>query len=281
MNKSKPENIVTVDDLDFELYFVTEVLKLDSLHYGYWKKEWAPTLENMRLAQKEYTDTLLSLIPTEVRNVLDVGSGIGDNASAMSRINLRVSAISPDKNHKKYYPIDSSIKFYNTKLEDFDTTDQFDLILMSESHNYFDAKLALEKTSKLLHPNGYLLVSGIFNLGRDQTLADIHYTELEYTAIATSYGLELIERIDITDNTLPTLEIAYEFYTRYFLPTQKMFNKYLILSARYKWKILSWLFSKQLKQLSRWESYYENRLSPATFKNNAQYLRLLFKNTTH
>ena len=276
--KFEPENIATIDDFDFELYFVTVILGLNSLHYGYWKEDKLQTLENVKEAQGEYTKTLLSLIPSSVKSVLDVGSGIGDNAKAMVKTGLRVSAISPDKNHGQYYLQEPLINFYNLRFENFNEIEKFDLVLMSESHNYFDTNQALEKTNKLLNQNGYLLVSGIFNMSQDKTLDDVYYTEEDYITAAKNNGLELVDRVDITHNVLPTLKILYEMYTKYFLPTKKMFNHYLTFSAKYKWKVLRWLFNKQFKQLGKWESYYGSRLNPDLFENNARYLRLLFKN---
>lgn len=273
----QPENILTVDGLDFELYFATEILKLKSLHYGYWQKGQSLNLENIKLAQEEYTKTLMTLIPSEVRSVLDVGSGIGDNAKAMANMGLSVTAISPDKNHSQFYENSPEIKFFNQKFEDFKIENKFDLVLMSESHNYFKTDVALEKITKLINENGHLLVSGIFNMSKDKTLEDVFYSEQDYIDIAKKNGFELINRIDITENVLPTLEIMDKAWKEYFIPTKKVLSDYLNYSAGLKWKIIKFLFGKQLKQLGKWEKFYQTRSSPEIFNNNGRYLRLLFK----
>lgn len=273
----QPENILTVNGLDFELYFVTEILKLNSLHYGYWQKDQPLNLENIKLAQEEYTKTLMTLIPGGVKSVLDVGSGIGDNAKAMTNMGLFVTAVSPDKNHAQFYANNLDINFFNQKFEDFKTENKFDLVLMSESHNYFRTDVSLGKITKLINENGYLLISGIFNMSEDKTLEDVFYSEQDYIDIAKQNGFELINQIDITENILPTLKIMDKAWKEYFIPTKKVLGDYLNYSAGLKWKIIKFLFGKQLKQLSKWEKFYQTRSSPEIFNSNGRYLRLLFK----
>ena len=87
-----------VAEQDFELYFVAEVLKLSSLHYGYWEVGEASgriDLDEVRRAQSLFTDKLLSFIPGSVNTILDVGAGMGDNARALAAAGYRVTAISP------------------------------------------------------------------------------------------------------------------------------------------------------------------------------------------
>ena len=115
-----PETI-TVNSVNLELMLCTEVLKLNSLHYGYWKKNEELNLKNLRIAQKRYTDHLLKLIPKGTKSVLDVGAGIGDNSLALATKGYNVISLSPDKNHKKYFGKykDKNIKFLNVKFNGF------------------------------------------------------------------------------------------------------------------------------------------------------------------
>jgi len=83
-------------ELNLELFFCTEVLKLKSLQYGYWEQEEKLDLESIRRAQQHYTETLLEMIPEDVHNILDIGCGIGDNARALAAKGYHVTAISPD-----------------------------------------------------------------------------------------------------------------------------------------------------------------------------------------
>src|SRR5438445_4338312 len=96
-----------VDGVNIELFFVSDVLKLKSLHYGYWDEPLAVPgavlgLSDISRAQERYTLNLLQAIPSQVKSVLDVGCGLGDNARAMLGRGLQVTALSPDKNHRRY-----------------------------------------------------------------------------------------------------------------------------------------------------------------------------------
>ena len=125
---------------NLELLFVTDVMGLKSLHYGYWDQIKEITLGNVKKAQERYTETLIDIVPAGVKSVLDVGCGIGDNASALAKRGCKVVVISPDANHKKYFDElkDPNVTFVQTTLEDFRTNQKFDLMLFSESQTYFD-----------------------------------------------------------------------------------------------------------------------------------------------
>src|SRR2546426_10234704 len=89
-----------IDGVNVELFFVSEVLKLPSLHYGYWDEPPGVPgtvlgLSGIRRAQERYTLNLLHALPPQVKRVLDVGCGIGDNARAMLASGLQVTALSP------------------------------------------------------------------------------------------------------------------------------------------------------------------------------------------
>jgi len=85
--------LISINYLELELIFCLKILKLKSLHYGYWQPDDEITMDNLKKAQAQYTTHLLKLIPRGVKNVLDVGCGVGDNALALAKkgIELPVS----------------------------------------------------------------------------------------------------------------------------------------------------------------------------------------------
>lgn len=273
-------NITEFDNLDLELFFLTEILKLNSLHYGYWDENQSITLENLKVAQIHYTNTLISMIPMNVKNILDVGSGIGDVSSTLAKKNYTVTAISPDKNHQKFFSKYSTIKFHNERFEDLNISDTFDCILMSESQNYIDTQKAFSQCDRYLNPKGYLLVSGIFRKNNSKEFNNVTNIELEYIEKAKTKGFNLIEKIDITKNTLPTLDFAFIKYNEYFTPTLHMIKHYLTSSAPLKLKILKFFFKKQLNTLKKINDFYIERLNSQRFFDYTKYLRLLFQKST-
>ena len=279
------QNITEFDGLDLELFFCTEILKLNSLHYGYWEDSKKLTeggkkltLEGLRGAQQKYTDILIEAIPKNVKSILDVGCGIGDVSRALSKLEYDVTAISPDSNHAKYFEnLLSQLTFLQTKFEDLDIDDKFDLILMSESQNYFPTEIGFRQCATLLLPKGYLLVSGMFRKDSGSNIAEVPNTIEDYAKIAEKHGLLLIENVDITPNILPTIDFIYESMESYVEPSVKMLNQFISSIAPLKSWFIKVFFRKQINKTLQIYSYYRRRTNPLFFEKNIVYARLLFQ----
>jgi MPBQ/MSBQ methyltransferase len=265
--------------LNIELLIATEVLGLHSLHYGFWRDGQQVNLANLKLAQAYYTQTLLAMFPKDVTSVLDIGSGIGDNALAMAAHGYKVTAISPDVNHKKHFDSyhNENIKFENCSLENFKSAELFDMFLLSESQTYFDPKVTFDKSKTNLRPGGYILISDIFNKEDQTTKHAVTHTEAQYVAEAKAYGLELIESIDITNEVMPSMELAHTLFTSYILPLTSVTDTYLKATAPIKYKLARFVFKKRISNFSKIVTYYQDRLNPEFFAKNMVYKRLVFK----
>ncbi|MGD2125907.1 MAG: methyltransferase domain-containing protein [Desulfobacteraceae bacterium] len=268
----------TLRDLDFEHLICTELVKLNSLHYGYWDGDEELTLENFRRAQDRYTQTLIALIPQQVTRILDVGCGIGDVSMALVSKGYIVTALSPDKNQKKYFEgyDHKNLAFLNTDFESFWTGEKFDLVLMSESQNYFDMDLGFKKCASLLDRVGYLLVSGNFRIDDSKEFRRVTHIESEYIERASHYGFSLTKSIDITENILPTVQFGEEIYKSYFSPSLGTLKYYIQNAAPIRLKLLKWIFRKELKQLMVTLRDWSERANPALFRERVRYMRFLF-----
>ena len=279
------QNITEFDGLDLELFFCTEILKLNSLHYGYWeeseklKEEGTKlTLDCVRNAQQKYTNILIEAIPENVKSILDVGCGIGDVSKALSKLGYDVTAISPDNNHAKYFENHlSKLTFLQTKFEDLKVDRQFDLVLMSESQNYFPTEIGFRQCTTLLSPEGYLLVSGMFRKDSDSEFTEVPNTIEDYAKIAEKHGLLVIENVDITPNILPTIDYIYESMESYVEPSVKMLNQFISSIAPLKSRFIKFFFRKQIDKTLQIYRYYRRRTDPLFFEKNIVYARLLFQ----
>ena len=279
------QNITEFDGLDLELFFCTEILKLNSLHYGYWAEsekltegDNKLTLECLRDGQQKYTDMLIKAIPKNVKSILDVGCGIGDVSRALSKLEYDVTAISPDSNHAKYFENDlSQLTFLQTKFEDLDIDNKFDLILMSESQNYFPTEIGFRQCTTLLSPEGYLLVSGMFKKDSSSKIAEVPNTIEEYAEAAERHNLLLIKNVDITQNILPTIDFIYESMQNYVEPSAKMLSQFISSIAPLKSRFIKFFFRKQINTTLQLYNYYRKRTDPLFFQKNIVYARLLFQ----
>jgi MPBQ/MSBQ methyltransferase len=271
---------------NLELLIVTDVMGLRSLHYGYWDQIKEITLGNVKKAQERYTETLVDMVPTGVKSVLDIGCGIGDNAEAIAKKGCKVTAVSPDVNHKKYFDKfqNPNIIFVQTSLENFQpenfqTDQRFDLMLFSESQTYFDPEISFKRSQTLLNPNGYILLSDMFTK-RKGNHTRIDFTEEDYLAHAQEYGFKVIESVDITKHILPTIELVDSFYSTYLNPTIKVMDDYLRNTAPIKYRLVKLFFGPQINNLKKIKEHFDRRFDPGFFENEVTYKRLLLQKTS-
>jgi len=269
---------IELDDLDLELFICSDILKLKSLHYGYWDDDQELTLDNVRKAQHRYTSELIKVIPPDVAHVLDVGCGIGDNARALAGQGFRVTALSPDKNHRKYFENRKghSIAFHNQRFEEFRAAQKFDLILMSESQNYFEAQIAFQQCLELLNPGGHLLICGMFRKQETSVFKHVRNVENEFIEKAALHGLHLKNHVDITDHVLPTLKFANQAHREYLEPSFALLKHYFGQTSPWKLRLLKFFCGKELKNLRKIYKYYHEFFDPTLFKQHVRYLTLLF-----
>lgn len=274
-------NITTFKKLDLELFFVTEVLKLNSLHYGYWEDCDVRDIDGLRTAQSRYSEKLISWIPSDVTSILDVGSGIGDNARLLASKGYRVTAMSPDVNHGTRYESMENVAFVNTTFEEFRSPDKYDLILMSESQNYFDTTVGFEQTVKYLNPCGYLFVLGKFRNAHTPEFSSVTNVYDEYLDVAKFHGLNAIRSEDITPHAVPTLELAGKWLSEYGMPMRRLFEYYVLKNRSPRALILRsllWVLSPLYKhELGRITDAYEQHLNTEFFQQYVRYQMVLFR----
>lgn len=199
------------------LQFYNELLGINQTHFGIWQQGDELTLDNMRDAISRYTDFLINLIPEGVDTVLDIGCGYGGVANRINEQEFTVKALTLDQiqieHCRREYP---GINFFRTGFLEFTSSSTFDLLLMSESSQYFDINLGLQKSSELLKTEGFLLVADYYfqsEADHREAKGSGHNLAQYQKSIANS-DFQLIEQIDITERILPTLAFAYDLFSK-------------------------------------------------------------------
>ncbi len=275
---------ISHDEINLELYICTRILKLNSLHFGYWENGEALTMDNVRRAQARYTEKLLGHIPEDVRTVLDVGCGIGDVSKALLGRHYRVTALSPDREHARYFrqPDLAAVRFHNVKFEDLDLDETFDLVLMSESQNYFDTDVGFSQCRRYLRPGGYLLVCGLFKKSANgQVFEHLRNQEDRYMAAAEAHGFALRKHVDITRQVLPTMQYAQEAFDAHVLPLLEVVDRYARATSPLKRKVLRLIFRKEWRRASVIRKYYEEFFDPALLEEHVRYATHLYQYDGH
>ncbi len=271
---------ITEKGINMELFLCSEILRLPSLHFGYWEGNEPLNMENMRKAQVRYNTQLIGHVPPTVNTVLDVGCGIGDISRSLSELGYTVSALSPDANHARVFattPALQPVQFYHSKFEDLNIDKKFDLILMSESQNYFEKHAGLQQCRRYLNDGGYILICGMFRKERNQYFIDMHNVESEYITDAAKAGFALLKNVDITGNVLPTMKFATEQYHSYIVPFLNLANLYYQGVSSFKQRLIQWYFRKEIKNAKRIHKYYLEYFDSELFKKNVVYVTHLYK----
>ncbi len=134
--------------LDFEAMLSEAVFGHGFLHYGYWP-EGRPDVPSARAlgeAQQAWFDRMAATIPHGVSTILDIGSGTGANALALTRQGYRVDCVSPSEqlNAMARAKLPAEVQIYTSTFEELDLPRRFDLCLFAESFHYIRLIPALD-----------------------------------------------------------------------------------------------------------------------------------------
>jgi SAM-dependent methyltransferase len=140
------------------------------------------------------TAFLLSELPQAPARVLEVGCGSGDLAIALAEAGYDVVAIDPEAPDRP--------RFHRTTIEDFDSTDAFDVVVAQLSlHHVADLPIALDKVVGVLAPEGRVVIDDFGWERLDEAVAEkagIPYAEWqeehEHLHTAETMLAELDER---------------------------------------------------------------------------------------
>ena len=271
------------DSLDLEIY--VKGFGLKSLHQGLWQKGQPVTLDELSKAQKNYTIKLIDMFPEEVETVLDVGAGVGDNAIYMADKGMKVTCISPSPSQENYFaenilPEYENVTFIRSRFEDLEINEKFDVVLMSESSNYFPMENGLDQIIRYLKRGGYLVMGSHFRKDSRRAFKEMHVHE-SYLESAKKRGLILVEDIDVTSQVIQTMELYHNIY-KYIPPFTEVLIDFYKKSFRKKYRIISKLvsmfFNKELDMVK--EMLFEvgpRRTDPKLFLEYLTYRFIAFK----
>ncbi len=265
---------------DLVLEFCIKVLGLKSLHWGFWEKGEELNIESLRKAQERFSRVLKENIPPNVKTILDIGCGVGDNAQCLAKEGYSLTCISPDLNHKKVFDLikNKNITFHQDTIERFLTKKKFDAVLMSESAHYFDKDIAFAKFQKIIRENGFIVAAGLF---RKSATKEYSYfpVEKEWIASANLHGFSVIERKDITSHVIPTSRLGGKLLEQNLKPGVNILTRYMKKRSPFQYSILKLIFSKQIKEL---ESYFRigpipEMFNPKLFERKGRYIIYVLK----
>lgn len=200
--------------LDFEALMSEVIFGHGFLHYGYWPDgaPEVPSAEALGRAQQAYFDRLLAAIPAETETILDVGSGTGSNARALTEAGFKLECLCPSEqlNEMARRKLPDTVKVHTVRFEDFESDKRFDMCLFAESFHYIELEPALRQTARYAR-NG-VVIFDYFRLPGKGTLAEgeegTRGTHAEFLAEVARQGVfRVVEDADMTDAIIPTFQV--------------------------------------------------------------------------
>jgi len=254
------------------------LFKTSDLHYGWWPADLAVKPENISRAQENYSNFLISHIPSGVKTILDVGCGAGELAKKLFQHGYQVEGVSPARLLSREAKKNVGEKFliYEDKYENLQINKKYDLIIFAESFQYIDLKCALEQTNHFLDTGGYFLICDFFQTEApgESALGGGHRLS-EFNQMIKNYPFSNIKDIDITGYVAPNLQLVDEMLQTMGKPLWELLLFYLRNNHPLLTKLLEWKFRKKIEKIER--KYFQGARNAENFKIYKTYRLLLYQ----
>jgi len=214
---------------DLELALYATLFGNNFLHFGYFENPpsdaQSMSMADMKKAMADYADLLASRVERGEK-AIEIGCGMGGLLARLDAAGVDVCGVTPDKSQAahigKNWP---HIAIDNCRFEDLgEKTERFDVAINSESFQYVDLVTGIKKIDQLLKPNGRWLMSDYFRFSEEAHNGSGHILA-DFEAALAAGGFEIVERVDITQNVLPTLRYAYFLAANLALPVADFMSR--------------------------------------------------------
>jgi SAM-dependent methyltransferase len=231
---------------DFGLRFLHQVLGLDFLSYGLWDGD-PLILAGLKTAQERYARLLCDWVPDDVTRILDVGCGTGGTALLLGERGFEVEGLSPDPFQQEVFPKRTGRPFHLMRFELFRPEHPFDLVMMSESAQY----IMLDQLFRCVmrhSPGAYLLIADYFRVadGSGPAAKSGHPLD-DFLDEARLWGFETVRQLDITEQVVPTLDLARLCVDRYIRPTIEIARQSAMAKSRLLARVGAWIVRRTCK----------------------------------
>lgn len=227
------------------------------LHYGYWdplpNSNEELTLTRLRTAQQAYSAKLLALIPEGTQTVLDVGCGIGGNATSLLDQGFVVEGLAPDPFQQEQFLQNTQGRaiFHLSQFETFKGTHLYDLILLSESSQYMAADDIARCAASLLKPGCYLLLADMLrsDASYDEGIFSNCHIVTELTTALEKAGFRMVKTEDISAQIAPTIDLCIENFRTFGVSTFTYLSDLVAIAVPPVHKLLRWAYQRWLQKL--------------------------------
>lgn len=263
------------DDLELALYGA--IFGNDFLHYGYFPQPPADaesiSFADLKRAMDDYATLLVERVRPGER-VLDVGCGMGGLLARLDAAGARPVGVTPNAAHAAHirarWPHIALIESEFERIDAAAIAPKFDAIVNAESFQYIDLDAGMRQVRALLAPEGRWIVIDYFRLSADAKNRSGHLLAA-FEAALVHHGLAIAERVDITENVLPTLAYGRLLATRFALPLARFASEKFFLRRPFA----AHLFQPAVR--SKLDAVKLDTLDPDVFRREKRYMLFTLK----
>lgn len=208
---------------DLELEFYRACFGNDYLHAGYFDPIPADaesiSFADLKRAMQAYTDLVATRVPDGAR-VLDVGCGTGGLIGQLRARGIEASGLTPSAAHARYVRERYGCTVLESKLEDIELDrwcGRFDVLTSMESFHNVPPERGVPIMRALLTPGGRWINIDYYRLHPDTRNRSGRLLE-DYRRALDAAGFEVVEQIDVSANTAPSMAFAHLVASRIVLP---------------------------------------------------------------
>jgi SAM-dependent methyltransferase len=260
---------------DLELALYGAIFGNNFLHYGYFPAPPADaehiSLADIKQAMDDYATLLVQRVSPGER-VLDVGCGMGGLIARLLAAGARPTGVTPNTAHAAHiratWPQAELIESVFERVDAQRVGARFDAIVNAESFQYIDLDAGMRNVRALLDPQSGArrwIVIDYFRLDAGAKNKSGHLLA-DFEAALARHRLEVTERVDVTENTVPTLAYGRLLATRFALPLARFAGDKFLR----RHPLLGYLFQDRFAR--KLDGVRLDTLDPDAFRREKRYL---------
>ncbi len=273
-NRIETKELGLLAGLIFGKYF----FETENLHFGYWTDDLEVNKHNFAKAQENHSNFIISHIPENTKTILDIGCGVGTLAAKLLNKGFNVDCVSPSPllTERALEILGDRSTIFKCLFEEMESDKRYDTLLFSESFQYIELSTALRQSLNFLTQGGHLLICDFFKTdakGRSP-IGGGHRLNRFYDAIS-EYPFEPIKDIDITEQTIPNLDLFNAMLTSVGLPIRKLIFHYFDTNRPLISMFLKWKYKEKIEKIDK--KYFSDEINAENYKKHNSYRLLLYR----